>query len=310
MQGCGSLFCIPSTPLQELSSSFLRSTGVRMWVKRDDLTNTEVMGNKWRKLKYNMLYAVNTGSGVATYGGAFSNHIAATAAAGKLLGIETYGIIRGEELNENSNCTLQRASENGMKLFFVERDAFSMHKQALTLPFDFQSKKLVVLPEGGTNEAAIWGASEIVAEIKEDFDVLVTAAGTGGTAAGLLRGLSPSKELWAFSALKGDGGIQDIRSLLKNHKICDRNLRLFQDDIFGGYGRFNQRLIAFIHDFQHDHGILLDPIYTGKAFCRIWDLLKAGEIAKGSRLVLLHSGGLQGVAGFNKAHTQTLPTVF
>jgi 1-aminocyclopropane-1-carboxylate deaminase len=302
---------IKQTPTQTLKSSFLDKKGIQVLVKRDDLNHPLVMGNKWRKLKYNLHYAhKHQYQELVTFGGAFSNHILATAAACSLEGLRSVGIIRGDELNENSNPTLAHAHRLGMKLVFVSRDEFRSLKNDLMLPkkyVDPGDNEKYILPEGGTNAWAIKGCSEIFSEVTEDYDICCTAMGTGGTFLGLLESAPSSKNIWGFSALKGSWIEQETIRLKQVYDISNDNYRVFQDEIFGGYGRFDQNLIQFILDFRQEYDILLDPIYTGKMFFRVWDMIKNDQIAKGTTLLLIHTGGLQGIAGFNFRFGQSLP---
>lgn len=287
----------------------LTRCGVRLFVKRDDLTHPEVMGNKWRKLKYNMLEAKQSGKRIATYGGAYSNHLAATAAAGRLMGVETLGVVRGQELRADANDTLRAAEINGMKLSFVSREDFRLMKTALYLPFPSTREDTLILPEGGTNDAAIRGASEIISEIEsEDFDVIATAVGTGGTMAGLIKGLQGKKQVWGFSALKGPWQEELMRQLLEHNQIPFQNYSVFEDT-FGGYARYDDRLLKFMVDFTEEHRIVLDPIYTAKAFFGLFSFLDANVVKRGTKICMIHSGGLQGIEGFNKSHKLSLPTM-
>jgi 1-aminocyclopropane-1-carboxylate deaminase len=302
---------IKQTPTQTLNSSFLDKKGIQVLVKRDDLNHPLVMGNKWRKLKYNLQYAhKHHYQELVTFGGAFSNHILATAAACSLEGLRSVGIIRGDELNGYSNPTLAHAHRLGMKFVFVSREEFRSLKNDLTLPKNYvdpEDNEKYILPEGGTNAWAIKGCSEILSEVIEDFDICCTAMGTGGTFLGLLESAQSSKKIWGFSALKGSWIEQETLRLKQVYDISNDNYRVFQDEIFGGYGRFDQNLIQFILDFRQEYDILLDPIYTGKMFFRVWDMIKNDQIAKGTTLLLVHTGGLQGIAGFNFRFGQQLP---
>ena len=299
---------IPKTPIEELKTPFLEFQKIRIFIKRDDLNDPLLMGNKFRKLKYNLITARAKGADtLLTYGGAYSNHIFATAAAGKRYGFKTIGLIRGDELNANSNPTLKAAANFGMTLVFLPRQEFSDFKSHLNFPSDVKGK-IYTLPEGGTNRAAIRGCAEIIEEISLPFDILCTPIGTGGTMVGLLKGLAGQKEVWGFSALKGKWIDTHIKSLLIQEKIKVTNFKTFSENDFGGYGKFNSRLITFITWFHNEKKIALDPIYMGKMCLRLWEMLKNEQIAEGSTIVLLHTGGLQGIMGFNQKYNTELPT--
>jgi len=269
---------------------------IEVWVKREDLIHPEIMGNKWRKLKYNLLDARAKGKKtLITKGGAYSNHIAATAAAAKAYGFEALGIIRGQELLVDSNLTLKTANKNGMKLQFVDRASY---KEISEITFHLEDGDFFI-PEGGTNSLAIQGVSELVQEIDDFYDIIATSIGTGGTLCGLLKGLEGNCQILGFSSLKGDFMIKEIEHLRQEFNIPWKNYHLDLNYHFGGYGKVLTSLVAFINEFKAEFGISLDPIYTGKMFYGVWDKVKNDQIAKGSRILLLHTGGLQGASGFN-----------
>ena len=298
---------IPKTPLEELKTPFLELQKIRIFIKREDLNDPLLQGNKFRKLKYNLMAARDVGADtLLTYGGAYSNHIFATAVAGNRFGFKTIGIIRGDELDENSNATLKAAAYLGMTLFFLPREEFIDFKSHLTFPDNIEGK-VYILPEGGTNGAAIRGCAEIINEIMIPFNILCTPIGTGGTMVGLLKGLEGQKEVWGFSALKGNWIDAQIKALLFQEKIQFSNFKTFSENHFGGFGKFNSELINFIKWFHRGKKITLDPIYTAKMCFRLWEMLKNEQIAKGSTIVLLHTGGLQGIKGFNQKHNTELP---
>jgi 1-aminocyclopropane-1-carboxylate deaminase len=305
------MLAIDPTPTEILRSAFLDKKGIRVMVKRDDLTHPLIMGNKWRKLKYNLHHAIaNEYETIITYGGAFSNHIHATAAAVNAVGLKSIGIIRGEELHADANPTLMQASSLGMQLIFVSREEFRNVKNDLSLPASLANDshaKNYFLPEGGTNALAVKGCKEILKEIDESYDICCTAMGTGGTFLGLLGSLPTHKKLFGFSALKGRWIQQEVNRLKQVYDISGDNYQVFEDDFFKGYGRFDQNLMQFILDFSQEYNILLDPIYTGKMFFRVWDMIKNDQIARGTILLLIHTGGLQGIRGFNFLHGLKLP---
>ncbi|MEP0986410.1 pyridoxal-phosphate dependent enzyme [Ekhidna sp.] len=286
------------TPIEELNHPLLEEKKIKLFVKRDDLIHPEIMGNKWRKLKYNLLKMKEEGKeAIVTMGGAFSNHIAATAAAAKEYGFNAVGIIRGNELGINSNHTLKLAHEKGMQLEFVDRETFRSCREDSSI-IQSQFPDHYFLPEGGTNELAIKGCEEIFTEIQQKFDVIVTPVGTGGTFAGLVK--ATTQMVMGVSALKGNFITSEIRSLLAKHYIINSNYEIISDYHFGGYGKIKPELIDFINWFKENFGILLDPIYTGKCFFAVWDMIKTDKFEKNLEIVLLHTGGLQGISGFNR----------
>ncbi|AXG69757.1 D-cysteine desulfhydrase [Kordia sp. SMS9] len=290
-------FEIENIPIQEVTLNF--ATDVRLFVKREDLIHPFVSGNKFRKLKYNLAEAKNKKHDtLLTFGGAFSNHIAAVAAAGKLHGFQTIGIIRGEELNSeiDSNPTLKFAQKNGMQFHFVSRQAY---REKTSETFITQLKqtfgRFYSIPEGGTNKLAVQGCAEIITENERDFDTICCAVGTGGTIAGICEGAFAHQQILGFPALKGDFLQKEVSQLTDQN-----NWKLISKYHFGGYGKVSDELIAFINQFKQQTNIPLDPIYTGKMLFGIIDLIKNGHFGKQNRILAIHSGGLQGIEGMNQ----------
>ena len=267
-------------------------------MKREDLIHTFISGNKYRKLKYNLLKAreINS-SALLTFGGAFSNHIAAVAFAGKKYGFNTVGIIRGEELEHKSelNPTLAFAKSCGMKFKFISREAY---RTKTNLEFINQLKiefgTFYLIPEGGTNELAIKGCEEILLPEDADFDYVCCAVGTGGTISGIINASNKYQKILGFPGLKGDFLQQDIRKFANQD-----NWKLITDYHFGGYGKIKPELISFINKFRRDNNIPLDPIYTGKMMYGIFDLIEKEFFPPNSKILVIHTGGLQGIAGVN-----------
>lgn len=290
---------LPS-PIQEITHPILDEKSIRLFVKRDDLIHSEIMGNKWRKLKYNLLEAERLEKdSIITMGGAFSNHIYATAAAGKEFGFKTIGVIRGDELNENSNVTLRFAAKKGMELHFVDRNKYSELRGNQELLNEF-SPDSYILSEGGTNSLAIRGCHELVAEIPMNFDLIALPIGTGGTFSGVLSGVNESQTVLGVSSLKGDFIIDEIDKLLSVNGVNRKNYTINIDYHFGGYAKISNELVDFINWFKEEFSISLDPIYTGKCFFAVWDMINNDKFEKNLKIVLLHTGGLQGILGFNR----------
>ncbi|WP_299889582.1 1-aminocyclopropane-1-carboxylate deaminase/D-cysteine desulfhydrase [uncultured Lacinutrix sp.] len=271
---------------------------IELEIKREDEIHSIISGNKYRKLKYNLIAAKNEEKNVLlTFGGAFSNHIAATASVGKAFGFKTIGIIRGEELKDKieGNSTLSYAKQCGMTFKFISRTDFKKKGDSYfieTLKNEFGDFYLI--PEGGTNALAIKGCEEILTEGDSDFNYVCAPVGTGGTLAGLINCSKPSQQVLGFSALKGDFLKQDISKFaIKN------NWELITDYHFGGYAKINSELITFINQFKKQNNIQLDPVYTGKMMFGIFDLIKKGFFPKGSKILAIHTGGIQGIQGMN-----------
>lgn len=294
------------TPLQEIPISFFSDKEVSVFMKREDLIDTEISGNKWRKLKYNLKEAKTQGySNVLTFGGAYSNHIAATAAACKRYGFNSIGVIRGEELNEHSNPTLQQAAADGMNLHFISRKEYQNRDNQQWLQMLAQEHQAYIIPEGGTNDLAVRGVTELVHEIDIDFDTILCPVGTGGTLAGIVEGLHDRQKAIGISTLKGESYLKNIVNKLTTKTT---SWKLNHEYHFGGYAKFNNHLIEFINQFYLQTQIPLDPIYTGKMMYGLFDLLKNGFFSDGCRIICVHTGGTQGIAGFNNQHQNALKT--
>ncbi|MFN8349217.1 MAG: pyridoxal-phosphate dependent enzyme [Spirosomataceae bacterium] len=285
------------TPLQIVEDPLFIEQGITLYVKRDDLLHPFVSGNKWRKLKYNLLEAEKCGaSKLLTFGGAYSNHIAAVASAGKATGFSTIGIIRGEELRADSNPTLRFAAQCGMDLRFVPRAAYR-EKELLANPF---GPDCFVLPEGGSNLHAVKGVAEAVAEIHTAGiapDFLCTALGTGGTAAGLISAFERTVLIFPSLKIRKDEALAMIGQYLSPAERRAEAVPV-TDYHFGGYGKVTEELLRFITQFEARTSLPLDQVYTGKMMFGLFDLAKSGFFKPGSVIVALHTGGLQGKPGF------------
>jgi len=290
--------------------------GISLTVKREDKLYPDISGNKYRKLKYNLLEAKNQQKKtLLTFGGAYSNHIAATAVAGKEFGFRTIGIIRGEELKDKitKNATLSYAQSCGMQLEFISRDLyrkkndsnfFETLKKIYPLLEELEND-FYLIPEGGTNQLAIKGCEEILIEEDAQYDYVCTCVGTGGTIAGLINSAIAKQKIVGFSTLKGDF-LKDEIGLLTPKK----NWELITEYHFGGYGKIKPELITFMNQFKRETGIPLDPIYTGKMLYGIVEMHHAGYFTKDSKILVVHTGGLQGVKGMNqKLRQQNLPLI-
>lgn len=287
----------------------IKHNGISLAIKREDLIHPYVSGNKFRKLKYNLIQAKAENQQIlVTFGGAFSNHIAAVAAAGQEIGLQTIGIIRGEELSEKvaDNPTLQFARQCGMQLEFVTRDVYRRKEEPGFLEA-LKSKlgPFYLIPEGGTNQAAITGCEEILTETDTIFDFICCPVGTGGTISGLINSARPHQKILGFPALKGDFLREEICKF-----ALSQNWELLTGYHFGGYGKINEDLIRFINRFFEQTGISLDPIYTGKMLFGVIDLIGKNYFPEGSKILAIHTGGLQGIHGMNqKLKNKNLPLI-
>jgi 1-aminocyclopropane-1-carboxylate deaminase/D-cysteine desulfhydrase-like pyridoxal-dependent ACC family enzyme len=296
------------TPATRISFAMADTRGVDVYVKRDDLTHREVSGNKWRKLKYNLIRAREQGfSTLATVGGAYSNHISAVAAAGKMFGFNTIGIIRGNRIGEQTP-TLRKAQADGMALHFISRAEYR-ERDSETFVARWRNKlgEIYYLPEGGTNALAMSGCAEIVAELATQmpagYDFICTAVGSGGTLAGLSSAAADGQRVVGIPVVN-DASLQNkiSRLLAQSNR---NNWRLLYGYIFGDYGKVTPELLDFMRNFHGGTGVPLEPVYTGKLFYAVYDLIEQRYFSRGTRIVIVHTGGLQGNAGFSDRYDVT-----
>ncbi len=267
-----------------------------LYLARLDLLPYPAGGNKWFKLKYNLQEAQRLGiQTLITFGGAYSNHLYATAEAAEYFGFKSIGIVRGEEYIP-LNKTLQHCVSKGMQLFYLSREDYRRKNDPVFMQ-DWMSRQNIpsgyLIPEGGSNAFAIKGVQELVQLLPQDTDIIATACGTGGTLAGILAGLNPSQEVWGFSALKGGAFLlEEIQHLLSPQSTLSA-LTLFLDYHMGGYAKLPDELLTFVKQFNEQQGIALDPTYTSKLLFGLFDLADKGLLPKDKKIVVLHTGGLQ-----------------
>ena len=274
--------------------------GIELYILREDLIHPEISGNKFRKLKYNLLeFSKGNYDRILTFGGAYSNHISAVAAAGKEFGFQTIGIIRGDELAAeiNKNPTLRFAKKCGMQFKFISRENFRQKSDpAFHESLKTEFGNVYILPEGGTNEWAVKGCGEILGSHTSRFDFICCPVGTGGTLAGIINSSGNHQQILGFPALKDSG-------YLKNeikHFVKRSNWGLVPQFHFGGYGKISEELIIFTNSFKKEFGVPLDPVYTAKMMFGISELIKEGFFPKASKVLAVHTGGLQGIEGMNE----------
>ncbi len=280
---------VGNSPIHWLTDPFSEPVTIRLGLKRDDLLHPQVSGNKWRKLKCNLLAAREQGlSTLLTFGGAYSNHLYATAAAGKVFGFNSIGIVRGDELARKPlNATLIFCQSCGMHLHFVSRADYQRKDDPEYLTELMQQfGPCYLLPEGGTNELAIRGTAELIPELITQLgfvpDYVCCPVGTGGTVAGLAQAALPETTVLGFMALK----LPEPDNLEQWMRITDYH--------FGGYARTTPELLDFIRAFEQKTGVLLEQVYTGKMLYGIYDLARKGYFPEGATVVAVHTGGLQG----------------
>ncbi|MFF8266159.1 1-aminocyclopropane-1-carboxylate deaminase/D-cysteine desulfhydrase [Streptomyces sp. NPDC016562] len=300
----------PPSPLQEVRDDRFERHGVRLLLKRDDLIHTTVPwdadllgpvelhppGNKWRKLAPNLRAAVAEGRGcLVTFGGAYSNHLRATAAAGRLLGLGTVGVVRGDELaGRPLNDSLARCAADGMRLHFVSRSQYrrKADPQALAeLVREAGAEGAYVVPEGGSNALALHGCAELGRELRGAADVVAVACGTGGTLAGLAAGLGPGQRALGVPVLAGGFLDAEIRALqLAAFGGPAGAWALAEDFHHGGYARVPAALDAFAAGFEDRHGLPVERVYVAKLLWALTELTDSGAFPRGTTLAAVITG--------------------
>ena len=284
---------IPS-PVVELKSNLIKDKNISVFVKREDLIHPIISGNKWRKLKYNFreIKKKNHNS-VLSFGGAFSNHLHALSWFANCYKIKSIGLVRGDDTVKLSS-TLLFCQKNNMDLYFLDRKTYRENKYLNKTVFDIKKKhnNIYVIPEGGCNNLGIKGCEEILKEVDGQFDFVCSSFGTGCTAAGIINSLKKNQKYLGFSSLKGGGYMEEVISNMCNK---NKNWSLNFDYHFGGFGKINSHLDQFIKEFYLKFKILLDPVYTGKLFFGIFDLISNNFFKPKSKILIIHTGGLQGI---------------
>ncbi len=287
---------------QRISTEITEDRKIELFIKRDDLIDPQVSGNKWRKLKYNLLQmqAVKSEQ-LVTFGGAFSNHLLATAALCNKAGIKCTGIVRGEELNAHSNEVLRKCHELGMNLHFVSRTEYALRNEKLyqeSIKEEFPN--CFIVPEGGANYWGAVGCQEILMETSNDFDHVFVAVGTGTTSLGLLLSKDEKTKIHAVPVLKGFDAFAELESLLLRSAFSEdyieellQDLELHPDAHFGGYGKYDPELLKFMQSFYAQFNIPLDPVYTGKAMYALFQSVHQGKLDN-ARVLFIHTGGIEG----------------
>lgn len=292
-----------NSSIQKVHFSEIENSQISLFIKREDELHPFISGNKYRKLKYNLEEAARLEKDtLLTFGGAYSNHISATAAAGFEHDFKTIGVIRGDELASDldnvlkENSTLKFASEHNMQFYFVTRSDYrNKTKPEFIAKLKEKFGNFYLVPEGGTNRFAVKGCEEILNKKEENFDVICSSVGTGGTISGIINATKKHQKVIGFPALKGDFLQNEIKKYVTNKD----NWSLNTEYHFGGYAKVSQELITFINNFKTETSIPLDPVYTGKMMFGIVDLIKKGFFKKGTKILAIHTGGLQGIDGMN-----------
>ncbi len=290
------------SPVQYIDLPLLHQKRIRLAVKREDLLHPHISGNKYRKLFYNLIEAKKQNHRtLLTFGGAYSNHIAATAAAGKELGFKTVGVIRGEELASRpdlikENPTLSFAASQGMEFLFISREKYR-HRENKEFLSELKEKfgRFYLVPQGGTNMFGVKGAMEILTREDQQYDYITVAVGTGGTIAGIIEASATHQTVLGFPALKENFLHREISKY-----TAKTNWKLIRDYHFGGFAKIQPGLIEFINRFYAQTQISFDPVYTGKMLFGLMDLIEKNFFPGGSKILAVHTGGLQGIDGMNR----------
>lgn len=280
----------PSTPLQQIVTALTEEKGVKLFIKREDMIHPYISGNKWRKLKYNIEEVKEAShKTLLTFGGAYSNHVVAVAYAGKALGIETIGVIRGEKYSP-LNPQLQFASDCGMKLHYISRKQYR-NKEDPNFINELKAlfREFYLLPEGGDNELGIKGCTEIIDDIEILFDYICCACGTGATLKGIALSLREKQKAIGFSVLKN---AVYIEKKIKNFVGNSNQWSINHDYHFGGYAKTAKQLDDFINQLSLQHQIPVEPVYTGKLLYGIFDLIQRDFFKKDDTIIAIHTGGV------------------
>ena len=273
-----------------------RIKDVNITVKRDIASDFMLTGNKYRKLKYNLIeFYKKRYDGIATLGGPFSNHLAATSSLCEHFRVKSIGFVRGDEMNNKSNPTMEHCINAGMHLEFLKREDYKLKFFSKKVKKILSKRNLYLIPEGGANNFGIKGSSEMIGSFDHTFDTICLAVGTGGTMLGVSRAIKNDQNLLGFLSVDDNSRINDI----SNNIDSSINYTLIKEFTFGGFGKFSNDLILFINSFKKKYKIPLDPIYTGKVLFGIFTLINNHNWSWGKNILFIHTGGLQGINGFN-----------
>ena len=278
---------------------FVNNSGLQIFLKREDKIHNIISGNKYRKLKFNLIKAKELGfKGLLTFGGAYSNHIPAVAYAAKKNGFKSLGFIRGEEIVNKylENPTLKYSHDLGMKFNFLSRSNYKLKTNEYYLTkLKKEFKDYYFIPEGGSNALGVLGCQEILNDNDKEFDYICCSVGTGGTICGLINSSNENQKIIGFSSINKNYLLNDITKFVTNE-----NWMVVDDFSFGGYGKVNEELIEFMNNFRLKYGILLDPIYTSKLVYGVLNLITNNFFKPNSKILMIHTGGHQGILPMNK----------
>ncbi|MCO4820222.1 MAG: pyridoxal-phosphate dependent enzyme [Bacteroidetes bacterium] len=274
--------------VQEIKTPFVVNSGVRLFMQRDDQIHPFVSGNKWFKLKHNFRdFEASKATSILTFGGAYSNHLVATAVACAMQQIPCVGIVRGDELKTNSNYILRLCAEFGMTLKFVSREVYTTYKNDTS---ELEQDETFVIPEGGDNASGILGCQDMVKDYSL-FDSVAVPVGTSTTFSGVINGSRGQSHIHGFAALKDASYLSEV---VRDNTSFD-NWTLQTKFSYGGFGRFDQSQSDFNKQFASETGILLDPVYTGKMMRGIYAMINELQFKRGQKVLCIHTGGLTGL---------------
>ena len=289
--------------ITKISSNFLHQKQVEIFIKRDDVIHPIISGNKWRKLKYNFQAAADEGyDTILSFGGVFSNHLHALSYACNYFGFGSIGVVRDTD-QKKETPTLSFCKKNKMKLYYLDRNQYRQKKSIHIINLlKKEFGKFYLIPEGGNNLLGLKGCQEIFDEIDIDYDYLCSPVGTGCTAAGLIKSMKNNKKFIGFAPFK-----KTIEQSENIKNFCDfklyNNWELISDIHFGGFGKIDSNLIKFVRRFKIDFNMELDLIYTGKLFYSLFNMIKNNAFDKRTKILVIHTGGLQGLNGFNFSYS-------
>ena len=291
---------LPS-PVTQIKNKILEEKNIQLFIKQDELIHPVIQGNKWRKLKYNILEANNNKKNtLLSFGGAYSNHLHALAAVGKELGYKTIGIIRGEMPRALNPC-LQDMINWGMQLKFVTRLEYKQKNSSTFIKnLEDEFNDFYLIPEGGNNTAGQKGCAEILDELQEHYDVICCEVGSGTMLSSLIQtNTDADTRFLGFAVMKNKMLDQEINASLDHSKKLSK-WKIIHEYHFGGFAKSTPELNDFIINFKHIYNIQLEPVYSGKMLWGLLDLIKQNHFKAGSKILAIHGGGLQGLRGFKQ----------
>ncbi|TWJ02490.1 1-aminocyclopropane-1-carboxylate deaminase [Mucilaginibacter frigoritolerans] len=285
------------SPVQQIKNKLFAERGISVFIKRDDLIHPIISGNKWRKLKYVLLKAqAENKTHLVTFGGAYSNHLLATAAAAAKFGFRATGIVRGEPVD---NDTLFLCKLHGMELLFTDRDSYR-DKTTLFEKYFGNNADAFFIDEGGASAEGARGCSKLINELGETYNHIFCACGTGTTAAGIINGIHEHKLATQFNAIPVFKNGEFMKAEIDRFLTAPASYQLHTDYHFGGYGKTTPELIEFIKQFVPATGILIEPVYTGKMLYALFDLAQKNYFKPGDKILAIHSGGIWGLLGMKE----------